>query len=88
MGGRHEFNQVIFDNVRVPAQNIVGEENRGWYVAVTLLDFERSGIDYSAAARRHLDDTRQWADGIQRNGKPLSQESWVRNLLADRVHRD
>ena len=84
MGGRHEFNQVIFDNVRVPARNIVGEENRGWYVAVTLLDFERSGIDYSAAARRHLDDTRQWADGIRRNGRPLSREPWVRNLLADR----
>jgi alkylation response protein AidB-like acyl-CoA dehydrogenase len=84
MGGRHEFNQIIFDNVRVPAQNIVGEENRGWYVAVTLLDFERSGIDYSAAARRHLDDTRQWADATQRNSKPLSQEPWVRNLLADR----
>ena len=84
MGNRHEFNQIIFDNVRVPARNIVGEEKRGWYVAVTLLDFERSGIDYSAAARRHLDDTRQWADGISRNGKPLSQEPWVRNVMADR----
>ena len=29
-------------------------------------------------------DTRQWADGINRNGKPLSQEPWVRNVLADR----
>ena len=53
-------------------------------MAVTLLDFERSGIDYSAAAFRHLDDTRKWADGISRNGKPLSQEPWVRNALADR----
>ena len=44
---------------------------------MTLLDFERSGIDYSAAARRHLDDTRQWSDGISRNGQPLSQEPWV-----------
>ena len=48
MAGGHEFNQIIFDNVRVPVANVVGEENRGWYVAVTLLDFERSGIDYSA----------------------------------------
>ena len=61
MAGGHEFNQVIFDNVRVPASNVVGEENRGWYVAVTLLDFERSGIDYSAIARRLLDDTRGYA---------------------------
>ena len=61
MANRHEFNQVIFDNVRVPVRNIVGEENRGWYVAVTLLDFERSGIDYSATGRRLLDETLEYA---------------------------
>ena len=84
MAGGHEFNQVIFDNVRVPASNVVGEENRGWYVAVTLLDFERSGIDYSAIARRLLDDTREYAAGVPRNGHQATQLPWVRNLLADR----
>jgi alkylation response protein AidB-like acyl-CoA dehydrogenase len=84
MADRHEFNQVIFDNVRVPAQNIVGEENRGWYVAVTLLDFERSGIDYSASARRLLDDTRAYATETRRNGQPLMALPWIRNALADR----
>ena len=38
------FNEVFFDNVRVPAKNIVGELNRGWYVGTTTLDFERSSI--------------------------------------------
>ena len=52
MAGRHEFNEVLFNNARVPRGNVVGEENKGWYVAVTLLDFERSGIDYSATGRR------------------------------------
>jgi alkylation response protein AidB-like acyl-CoA dehydrogenase len=84
MAGGHEFNQVIFDDVRVPRQNVVGEENRGWYVAVTLLDFERSGIDYSAIARRLLDETRQYAAENRRNGEPLIQTPWVRNLLAER----
>ena len=84
MTGGHEFNQVIFDNVRVPSSNLVGEENRGWYVAVTLLDFERSGIDYSAIARRLLDDTREYAGQIWRNGVKVTQQPWVRNLLADR----
>ncbi len=84
MTGGHEFNQVIFDNVRVPASNLVGEENRGWYVAVTLLDFERSGIDYSAIARRLLDDTREYAGKVSRNGEKVTQQPWVRNLLADR----
>jgi alkylation response protein AidB-like acyl-CoA dehydrogenase len=44
MLGRHTFNQVFFDNVRVPRGSVVGEQNRGWYVATTTLDFERSGI--------------------------------------------
>jgi 3-oxocholest-4-en-26-oyl-CoA dehydrogenase alpha subunit len=84
MVGRHEFNQVIFDNVRVPSSNVVGEENRGWYVAVTLLDFERSGIDYSANARRLLDDVREYATVTRRNGQPLMDIPWVRNAMADR----
>jgi alkylation response protein AidB-like acyl-CoA dehydrogenase len=84
MANRHEFNEVIFDNVRVPRQNVVGEENRGWYVAVTLLDFERSGIDYSANARRLLEETLQYATETKRNGKPLVETGWVRDALADR----
>ncbi len=84
MAGGHEFNQVTFDNVRVPRANVVGEEDRGWYVAVTLLDFERSGIDYSASARRILDDTREFATETKRNGQPLMEIPWVRNLMADR----
>ncbi len=84
MSGGHEFNQVIFDDVRVPRRNVVGEENRGWYVAVTLLDFERSGIDYSAMGRRLLDEMREYSAETKSNGQPLMQLPWVRNLLADR----
>jgi alkylation response protein AidB-like acyl-CoA dehydrogenase len=40
----HSFNEVFFDNVRVPKKSVLGELNRGWYVATTTLDFERSGI--------------------------------------------
>ena len=84
MSGRHEFNQIMLDNVRVPRANVVGEENRGWYVAVTLLDFERSGIDYSASARRLLDEIKDYAAETTQNGKPLIELPWVRSLLADR----
>ena len=38
------MSQVFFDNVRVPKKDLLGEMNRGWYVATTTLDFERSGI--------------------------------------------
>lgn len=54
MNGRHYFNEVFFEDVRVPAANLVGEENRGWYVAMTLLDFERSNIGGAIGARRTL----------------------------------
>jgi alkylation response protein AidB-like acyl-CoA dehydrogenase len=84
MAGRHEFNQIMLDNVKVPRANVVGEENRGWYVAVTLLDFERSGIDYSASARRLMDELKDYATETTQNGKPLIELPWVRSLLADR----
>ena len=84
MAGGHEFNQVIFDNVRVPRSNIVGEENKGWYVAVTLLDFERSGIDYSAMAHRLLDEIRDYSSETNINGKVMLDIPWVQDLLADR----
>ena len=53
-------------------------------MAVTLLDFERSGIDYSASARRLLGETLEYATETKRNGRPLTETGWVRNALADR----
>jgi len=54
VGGRHYFNEVFFEDVRVPAKNLVGELNRGWYVGMTLLDFERSNIGGAVGAKRNL----------------------------------
>jgi alkylation response protein AidB-like acyl-CoA dehydrogenase len=54
MGGNHYFNEVFFEDVRVPARNIVGDENRGWYVAMTLLDYERSNIAGAVHARKTI----------------------------------
>ena len=56
MANRHQFNEVFFEDVRVPARNLVGEENKGWYVGMTVLDFERSGIGVSAGQRRVLEE--------------------------------
>ena len=52
MADEHNFNEIVFENVRVPAKYLVGEENRGWYVAMTTLDFERSNISTAAQHRR------------------------------------
>lgn len=55
MANRHHFNEVFFEDVRVPVGNRIGEENRGWYVAMTLLDFERSGIGTTASQKHTLE---------------------------------
>ena len=84
MSGDHDFNQVFFDNVRVPKRNLVGEENRGWYVGVTLLDFERSGIDYSANSRRLLHEMIGHVKQTPGNGESISKDPRVRNVLIER----
>jgi alkylation response protein AidB-like acyl-CoA dehydrogenase len=60
MAGNHDFNEVFFDNVRVPKANMIGEENRGWYVGTTTLDFERSGIATSISHRLMVQDLAQF----------------------------
>ena len=52
MADEHVFNEIIFDNVRVPVKYLIGEENRGWYIGMTTLDFERSNISTAAQYRR------------------------------------
>lgn len=57
LAGGQPFNEMYFENVSVPAENLLGELNRGWYMAATTLDFERSGIGTIAACHREWDDT-------------------------------
>ena len=56
MAGSHAFNEIFFEDVRVPAANLVGEENRGWYNVAVGLDFERSSIGATSGSRRHVDE--------------------------------
>jgi len=56
MAGSHEFNEVFFSDVVVPRDRLVGELNRGWYVGMATLDFERSAIGLVAAIRRDLEE--------------------------------
>ncbi len=63
MNGAAGFTETFFEDVRVPARNMIGDENRGWYVSTTALDFERSGIGRIAGAvapfQRLLEHARQ-----------------------------
>lgn len=80
LAGHHNFNMITFEDVRVPRENLVGELNRGWYVAATLLDFERSGVEYSAGARRTVDELVQfWRE----EGGQGHTDALVRRRLAE-----
>ncbi|HEU4759024.1 MAG TPA: acyl-CoA dehydrogenase family protein [Dehalococcoidia bacterium] len=56
MAGMRGFNEVFFEDVRIPASYLVGTENQGWYQLAVSLDFERSSIAGAARARRWLED--------------------------------
>ena len=60
MEGSHGFNEVFFEDVRVPATNVVGEVNRGWYIGTTTLDFERSSIGSSVNQRQTIEKNVAW----------------------------
>ena len=83
MANRHHFNEVFFEDVRVPASNMVGEENRGWYVATTTLDFERSGISRVVSGVRLLGELTELASQPRPDGTRPDDDSRVRHKLAD-----
>ncbi|HWO93791.1 MAG TPA: acyl-CoA dehydrogenase family protein [Dehalococcoidia bacterium] len=85
MANDHGFNEVFFDSVRVPARNMVGEENRAWYIGATLLDFERSNIRAAIQLRHTIDDlVRYVKDGEAKTGQVNVTPS-IRAELADRL---
>jgi alkylation response protein AidB-like acyl-CoA dehydrogenase len=83
MAGRHGFNEVFFDNVRVPVSNRVGEENRGWYVGMATMDFERSALSGSAAQRRTYEDLVSFVRDASAGGGVRMSRAVARNALAD-----
>jgi alkylation response protein AidB-like acyl-CoA dehydrogenase len=83
LDGDHEVNEVFFSDVRVPAENLVGEENKGWTCAKYLLTYERTniaGVGFSVAALNRLKDV---AAKQKRNGRPLAEDP----LFATRMAR-
>ncbi|MEK7215438.1 MAG: acyl-CoA dehydrogenase family protein [Chloroflexota bacterium] len=81
--GVHSQNEVFFDEVVVPAQNLVGEENRGWYQMAATLDFERSNAARFAGAKRYLEDMVRLAATTKHNGRLLGKQPRVRSKLAE-----
>ena len=77
----HFFNQVFFDDVRVPAANRLGEENRGWTLAKHVLGNERLQLSRTGENRRLLRRLRQIAEQEQGDGGRLADEDWFRRKV-------
>jgi hypothetical protein len=81
--GSHEVNEVFFEDVRVPAENLVGEENQGWTIAKFLLGNERVGIARVGYTKRLLADAKEHARGVVVNGTPLSEDPAMTARIAE-----
>ena len=82
MVGDHHFNEEHFDDVRVPSENVIGEVDRGWYVAMTTLNFERDGTTYTAKARKPLD---LLVNLLKTDAPDSALSPALRHRLADRL---
>ena len=82
MDGGHEVNEVFFDDVKVPLENLVFEENKGWTVAKYLLGHERMGSGAVGASRREMAALRALAAREMKNGRPLLQDPRFRDRLS------
>ena len=81
--GEHEVNEVFFDNVEVPVENLVGEEGKGWTYAKYLLGHERTGITGVGASKRDLERLKEIAARERKNGAPLVSDPIFRARLAE-----
>ena len=80
--GGHEVNEVFFDEVKVPAENLVGEENKGWDYAKFLLGNERTGIARVGISKQRLRRVRELAAKEQSGPRSLLDEPWFREKLS------
>jgi alkylation response protein AidB-like acyl-CoA dehydrogenase len=81
--GGHEVNEVFFDNVRVPADNLVGEENKGWDYAKFLLGNERVGVAPVGSTKRTLSQAKEYARSAGAGGTSLLDDPLLAAQIAD-----
>ena len=83
LDGTHEVNEVWLEDVRVPVENRIHEENKGWTCAKMLLAHERSGIAMVARSKVALARLRELAAGVVERGRPLAADPVFRRKLTE-----
>jgi alkylation response protein AidB-like acyl-CoA dehydrogenase len=82
LDGEHEINDVFFDNVAVPLDHLVGEENQGWTYAKFLLGHERTSNAGLGMCKRGLEGLKRLAARRQTHGRPLIEDARFRDRIA------
>jgi alkylation response protein AidB-like acyl-CoA dehydrogenase len=82
LDGEHEINDIFFDNVKVPVQNLIGEENKGWTYAKFLLSHERTGNAGIGACKRALKRLKEIAGKQPDGAKSLLEDVRFRDRIA------
>lgn len=78
----HRANTLFLDDVRLPADALVGEENGGWTVITTALAYERASLaGIAARARGYFDQLVEYLRTAQRHGQPMAQDTLVRERV-------
>ena len=83
MAWEHSTNETFYENVEVPQMQIIGPENRGWYVAMTLLDYERSNISGAVHTRKRIEDLIEFSKNAV-NDVFINGLKKFRNAISDR----
>ena len=81
LNGHSHFNEVFFEDVRIPKANLLGPKNEGWKVAITTLMFERSAAGGGGGGSQ-IRRLAELAKQVEIDGRPAWQHSWVRQRLA------
>jgi pimeloyl-CoA dehydrogenase large subunit len=81
--GGHEVNEVFFDDVKIPAENLIGEENKGWDCAKFLLGNERFGQARVGASRERIRRLKVIAQESMDGGQPLMQDPEFRRKVTE-----
>lgn len=79
----HSLNEVEFNNVRVPVENLIGEQDKGWTYAKALLAHERTGIAGVADSKRAIGEVRKLAEREVNGGKRLIDDPFFQKRLSD-----
>lgn len=83
LDGEAEVNEIFFTDVRVPIENLVGEENNGWTYAKYLLTYERTGIAGVGRARSMLNNLMEFSAKQRKSGRPLNEDRAFARRLAN-----